>query len=219
MMNTFTIITGLITFIGICSSNSRNVSEYRRYYTSATFFMLGLTVGFGLSSVTGTAIHLPDTITAKNLFGFALFGGTGLLIFLCFSASLFIPEKERRSELSKIGSAVSGFFLFILIFFPLHFFPGPPKKFLTFGEQMTLIQRSLDRSDYDRALLLLKDKKKYLDKSDTRVPKLDEMILDIHELQMNFKGNPIESSSIDNSDSDPPTGPNKALQPTAAGDG
>jgi len=124
-MNVFTTITGIFTLLGFILQIRGIYPQYRRYYAPATLFTLGLTVGFGLNSITGTSVYLPDNITPRNIFGFALYGGTGLLIFMCFSASLFIQDKERRSELSTIGSAVSGFFIFLLIFFTSTFFPGP----------------------------------------------------------------------------------------------
>ena len=188
-MNTFTIVTGIITLLGFVIQIRGMFPEYRRYYTPATIFMLGITIGFGLSSITATNVYLPDNITARNLFGFGLFGGTGLLIFLCFSASLFIKDKDRTSELSTIGSAVSGFFLFLLIFFSSSFFPKPSVNYLTFDEQMELVNSSIKKENYHRALILIEDQKKQLDKTDSRIPALDKIISKLHSSQVSIYDN------------------------------
>lgn len=207
-MTTFTIITGVITLLGFIFQIRGMFPEYRRYYTPVTIFMLGLTIGFGLSSITATNVYLPENATSRNMFGFALFGGTGLLIFLCFSASLFIEDKDRRSELSTIGSAVSGFFIFLLIFFSSSFFPKPSENYLTFDEQMELVNSALNKENYHRALLLLEDQKKHLDKTDSRIPALDKIISNIHSSQVTLD-NDVIPSFLKNKKSSLPTSPKK----------
>ena len=183
-MTAFTIITGVVTLLGFILQIRGSFPEYQRYFSVATSFLLGLTVGGGMAGIAGAQIYIPETITARNLFGFGLFGGTGLLIFVCFAGSLFIDDEKRRSEVAKIGSAVSGFFIFILLFFLSSLFPTQGKNYLTFDEQMQLINSAVIQKNYDRALILIEDQRRYLPQEDTRVAALEHLATEIRSKQV-----------------------------------
>ena len=182
-MTAFTIITGLATLIGFFLQIRGLFPEYRRYYIAATFFLFGLTVGVGTASVTGVSIQLPETISARSILGFALYAGTGLLIFVCFAATAVVADPARRSELSKIGSAVSGFLIFLLLFFTSWFFPSDSPNYLTYDEQIELVASAARKQSYDRALALIADGQKYLRKDDLRRANLDKLAAEIRAQQ------------------------------------
>lgn len=185
-MTTFSIITGIITIIGFVLQIKGLFPDYRRYFSAATFFFCGLTVGFVLSSATQVNVHLPETVTSKNLVGFALFGGTGSLVFLCFTAALFISDPKRRSEVTRIGSAVSGFLIFLLMFFSSSFFPTLPDErpqYLTYDEQIECAMSALRRQSFDRALLMANDALKGLPAVDVRRTNLEKLIEQIRSQQ------------------------------------
>lgn len=176
-MTAFSIITGIATLIGFFLQIKGLFPEYRRYYASATFFLFGLTIGFASASLTGVSIHLPESISAKNIMGFSLYGGTGLLVFVCFCASALISDPKRRSEVSKIGSAVSGFLIFLLMFFNGTFFPTTPDErpmYLTYDEQIECAMNAAKRQNFERSLLLIADILKILPKDDLRRANLEK---------------------------------------------
>jgi hypothetical protein len=176
-MAAFSIITGIVTLIGFLLQIRGCFPKYRRYYSFGTLFLFGLTAGFALASLTGVSIHLPDSISAKNIMGFSLFGGAGLLVFVCFCASALISDSQRRSEVSKIGSAVSGFLIFLLIFFNGSFFPASPDErpmYLTYDEQVECARTAASRQNFERSLLFIEDLLKILPKDDPRRTNLEK---------------------------------------------
>src|SRR5689334_17905802 len=108
-MTTFTIITGIVTLIGFFIQVKDLFPRYRRYYSVATIFLFGLTIGAGIASLAHVTVNFPESLTTRNIVGLLLFSGSGLLIFSCFAASTIIQDEKRRNDVSKIGSAVSGF--------------------------------------------------------------------------------------------------------------
>lgn len=185
-MTTFTIITGLATLIGFFLQIKDLLPNYRRYYFAATFFLLGLTLGFGLTSATQVSVNLPATLSPKNIIGFALFGGAGLLIVLCFTAAALVSDPKRRVEVSRIGSAVSGFLIFLLVFFSSSFFPAQPHEqpnYLTYDEQIEVAMSAAKRQSFDRAILLLTDAMRGLTTADSRRENLQKAIDDFRTQQ------------------------------------
>jgi len=157
-MTAFTIITGIATLLGFILQIKGLFPQYRPYYTAATFILFGLTIGVGVTSITGMSIHLPASISSRNMLGILLFGGTGLLIFLCFAAAAMLGDPQRRTEVSRIGSAVSGFLLFLLLFFVNTFFPPTQQEreqVFTYDEQVTCAVTAASHQNFDRALVIL----------------------------------------------------------------
>lgn len=188
-MTIFVIITGIATLIGLFLQIRKRFPRYRRYYTPPTFMMLGFTIGYIANSITGTVTSLPENITPINILGYALYGGTALLIVGLFLSSIFIQNNDHRSDISRIGSAVSGFLIFLLIFFTSTFFPGPNKNIITFDEQKVLIEHAINRENYDRAITLIHSQKRHLGLNDSRRLYLDGMISEIHSLQITLRVN------------------------------
>lgn len=174
-MTAFTIITGIATLVGFFLQIRGMLPQYRKYFAPATFFTLGLSVGTLIASIAGATINLPHSLTPKNILGFMLFGGSALLVFMCFVASGFTTDKERRSELSKIGSAVSGFLIFILLFFTTIFFPDSSSS-LTYDEQIQCAIYAIDHQNYERGLYLLRGAKSFLKPNDPRITNLNTLI-------------------------------------------
>lgn len=157
-MLVFTIVTGLASLVGFILQIKDIFPKYRRYYSAATFILFGVTIGFGLNSLTGTTIHLPASLSPRNIIGILLFGGSGLLIFFCFAAAAMLGNQERRSELSRIGSAVSGFLIFLLMFFTNTFFPPTQQEreqVFTYDEQVGCAVSAASNQNFDRALIIL----------------------------------------------------------------
>lgn len=196
-MTAFTIITGLITVIGFILQIKGMWPQYRTYYSSATFVLFGLTVGFGLSSISGTSIHLPESLSSRNIIGILLFGGSGLLIFMCFTATAVLSDVERRSEVSKIGSAVSGFLLFLLLFFVNTFFPPSQSErepVFTYDEHVECALAAAKGRNFDRALVILDHATVSLDIGDPRREILDSLRIQIREQQANAATIQLKSS-------------------------
>jgi|CXWL01.1.fsa_nt_gi hypothetical protein len=125
-MEMFSAITGIATLVGFYLQIRGLFPDYRRFYSLATFTLLGITIGFAVSEATQTTIELSATISPKNIIGFMMLGGSGLLVFLCYAASVLTSNQKASAQASKLGSAVSGFLLFLLIFFYRSFFPTMP---------------------------------------------------------------------------------------------
>lgn len=174
-MTAFTIITGLATLVGFFLQIRGMFPQYRKYYSAATFFTLGLTIGTAIAAFSGTTIQLPQSITPKNLMGFLLFGGSAILVFICFVASAFTTDKDRRSELSKIASAVSGFLIFILLFFTSTFFQDSSSS-LNYDEQIQLAVYAIDHQNFDRGIKLLNGAKSMLKPNDPRLDGINSLI-------------------------------------------
>ena len=187
MMTTFTLITGAVTVIGFILQIRNTFPKYRPYYSAATFVLLGLTIGILLASISGTTIHLPQTLSPKNIIGFVLFGGSSLLIFMFFVAAAFIDDKERRTQLSQIGSTVSGFLVFLLVFFTNTFFQStsPVERVpeFTYDERIQCALTAVEHANYDRALTLLSDAEYTLPIGDIRLQNLTTLIDDIRTKQ------------------------------------
>lgn len=157
-MLAFTIITGVASLVGFILQIKDIFPKYRRYYTAATFTLFGVTIGFGLNALTATTIQLPASLSPRNIVGILLFGGSGMLIFSCFAACGLLSNPERRSELSKIGSAVSGFLIFLLMFFVNTFFPpsvvSQPPVF-TYDEHIECAIKAAKQQNFDHSISIL----------------------------------------------------------------
>jgi len=182
-MTAFAIITGVITLLGFIFQIKGLYPEYRRYYVSATFLLFGITIGTAIGALTQTTFTLSETLSTKSIVGFILIIGSGLLIFVCFSATALVVDEKRRSELAKIGSGVSGFLIFLLVFFVPSFFPDKPQEVVTYDEQLQLIHYSSQNKSYERALKLLEDLQRGLDDDDPRAGSLDSLRSQIQQKQ------------------------------------
>ena len=125
-MTYFAVLTGVATIFCIVLQFSGKFPAYRSYLSHASAMLLGLTAGLVVNLGASPAIRLPGTITARELLGLLLFSGTGLLAFVLMLATVIPEDKERRVAAAKSASAVSGFLLFLLIFFLADFFPRLP---------------------------------------------------------------------------------------------
>lgn len=185
-MEFFSAITGIATLVGFFLQIRGLFPDYRRYYSLATFTLLGVTIGFAISGITQTSVSLPSTISPKNIMGFILLGGSGLLIFLCFAASVLTSNQKTSEQASRLGSAVSGFLLFLLIFFYQSFFPTMPDErplYLTYDEQIELTLSAFERRNFERGVLLASDALKVLPQDDIRRTELEKLIIRIREQQ------------------------------------
>lgn len=182
-MEAFAIITGVVTLISFLLQIWTKIPKYKAYLTAATWFLFGMTAGVGIASLSGTSIHIPRSFTPNNLVGIGLFAGSGLLIVSCFAASIFITDSARRSEATKIGSAVSGFLVFLLMFFRASFFPPESGPYLTYDEHIECAIVAANKGNFERSLELLRDAKSLLSIGDDRRTKLDALIRKIVDQQ------------------------------------
>src|SRR5437016_3124051 len=111
-MTTFTIITGIVTLLGFFIQIKGFFPRYKKYYVAVTLIFLGFTIGLVTASLTHVSVQLKESLSARNILGFLLFGFSGLLICILFVASALTLEEKRRNDISKMGSAVSGFLIF-----------------------------------------------------------------------------------------------------------
>jgi hypothetical protein len=200
-MLVFTIVTGVASLLGFILQIKDIFPKYRRYYTAATFILFGVTIGFGLNTLTGTTIQLPASLSPRNLIGILLFGGAGVLIFFCFTAAALIGNPERRSELSRIGSAVSGFLIFLLMFFINTFFPPtePPKSpVFTYDEHVECAINAAKLKNFDRSLVILDSAISDLGIGigDSRRDTLDELKTQIRGQQADAATNQLKTSVL-----------------------
>lgn len=181
----FSILTGFLTVASFLLQVKGSFPKYSGHLKATSLFLLGATIGLGASSITGATmtIQLPEAISVRNIVGFFVFGGAGVLVFLCFGAMTLVSDDQRRVELSKVGSAVSGFLIFMLVFFVPVFFPAEQPNFLTYEEQIELVVSAAKRQNYDRAILLLEDARKSLRDGDPRIAGLDKLESEIRDRQ------------------------------------
>lgn len=197
----FTIVTGLASVVGFILQIKDIFPKYRRYYTAATFVLFGVTIGFGLNSLTGTTVHLPASLSPRNIIGILLFGGSGVLIFFCFTAAAMLGNPERRSELSRIGSAVSGFLIFLLLFFINTFFPPTQEEreqIFTYDEQVACAVTAVSHQNFDRALVILDNAVAGLGLGDSRREIVDKLKTQIRSQQESAATIQLKSSVLPN---------------------
>jgi hypothetical protein len=187
-MTTFTIVTGIVTLIGFFLQIKGLLPRYKKYHTAATFIFLGVTIGVLIASFAKVSINVPESLSIRGIVGLALFGGAGSLIVVCFTASTLIEDESHRGEVSRIGSAVSGFLIFLLMFFSSFFFPEAiaDKKnviLLTYDEQVECGVSAAKKQNFERSLIILRDALKSVPYSDTRREKLSTLIEKVEKQQ------------------------------------
>jgi len=181
-MNTFAIITGIATLLGFALQLRDLVPKYRKYYVPTTWSLLGLTAGLGIAAFTNVTFLLPSSLSTRNIVGLLLFGGSGLLVFVCFTASTMIADDKRRREICQIGSAVSGFLIFLLLFFSSFCFPEPSSSFtnnslaLSYDEQIDCGLQHAKTGNFGRALEWFTEAKKSVRYGDPRYDAVDALI-------------------------------------------
>ncbi len=127
-----------------------------------------------------------------------LFGGTGLLVFVCFTACTRIRDEKWRQEVSKIGSAVSGFIILLLFFF-LSFFPDGPTiaanntMLTSYDEQVDFGLSHAKKGNFGRALEWFAEAKKAIRTGDPRHSSLDSLISQTKEKQEHDQSKAIQS--------------------------
>lgn len=186
-MTAFTIITGMVTLLGFFLQVKDYFPQYRRYYSSITLILLGITIGLSARTVSQITIQLAHPLTLTNIVGLILCGGSGLIISVSFIASVMLTDKERRMEASKIGSSVSGFLVFLLLFFYSFFFTNSFEKdetlALTYDEKVECALNALGRKNYDRSLALLSDASASLSAIDHRKEGIMQLIQKVQQEQ------------------------------------
>lgn len=181
-MNTFAIITGIATLLGFALQLRDSVPKYRKYYVPVTWSLLGLTSGLGIGSFANVTFLLPSNLSTRNIAGLLLYGGSGLLIFLLFTASTMIVDEKRRREICQIGSAVSGFLIFLLLFFSSFFFPesSPSPQndsiALSYDEHIDCGLIQAKKGNFGRAIELFTEAKKSIQYDDPRYDSVDSLI-------------------------------------------
>ena len=178
-MTTFTIITGIVSLIAFILQIKGLFPRYKKDYSATTLDFLGFTNGLIVASLTRVSLVLPESLSARNILGFLIFGCTGLLIFIFFVASALILDDKRRNDVSKIGSAVSGFFIFLLLFFPSTFFPTPLSAnawILTYDEKIECAISVAKKQDFGRALDMFQNTLTNLPPQDERRSILSKLI-------------------------------------------
>lgn len=174
-MTAFTIITGVVTLIGFFLQLKGLFPRYRRYYSAATFFLFGLTVGVATASLAPITVNFPESLTTRTIVGLLLFAGTGLLIFICFTASVLVVDENRRNDVSKIGSAISGFLVLLVLVGPSYWFPAQ-QSLLTYDEQMETAISAAKKQNFDRAVTLFQKALDSLPPGDSRRESVKELI-------------------------------------------
>lgn len=174
-MTAFTIITGIVTLIGFFLQLKGLLPQYRRYYAAATFFLFGLTVGLVMASLAHVTVNFPEFLTIRTIVGLLLFGGSSLLIFICFTASALIQDEKRRNDVSKIGSAVSGFLVLLVLLGPSSWFPVR-QSLLTYDEQIETAISAAKKQNFDRALTLFQNTFESLPVGDSRRESVKQLI-------------------------------------------
>ena len=118
----FTIITGIATLVSLVLQLSGSLMQYKAHIRYATVFLAGITIGLLANVALSVNVHFPVPVTAKQLLGFLLYGLSGLLASVLFVVSVATNDPERRVAARNAASAVSGFLVFILLFFLRTFF-------------------------------------------------------------------------------------------------
>jgi hypothetical protein len=218
-MTTFTIITGIATLLAFALQLRDVLPEYRRYYALITWSLLGLTAGLAIASFTNVTVLLPSTLSTRNIVGLLLFGGTGILVFLCFAASTLIADDKRRREVCQVGSAVSGFLIFLLLFFSSFCFPevsSPPSDALTmtYDERVDCAVTHARKGNYGRALEWLSEARKPVRYGDPRYESLEKLIQ-----QIKAKQQEDHAAAIDLAPSKDAKVPNNAVNPSGGSGG
>jgi hypothetical protein len=200
-MTAFTIITGVATLIGFFIQIKGLLPNYRQYFAAATYLLFGVTLGFGAASLSQIEVTLKEALTARNFLGIFLFGGSGVLVFICFVASTFIKEQKRRSEISRLGSAVSGFLVFLVIFFSSFCFPATSDESgkdiaFTYDEKIVIGIEAAKRHNFDRALAVFGSILSSLPGYDERSEGLKSLIKKTSEDQKVFFTNSMKQSAV-----------------------
>lgn len=122
-MTTFTIATGLVTILAFILQVSGKSTKYTKYISHAVFFFLGLNIGLLINLSTQMEITFPKEWTPRELLGTVLFTATGLLIAILVVMGVLLVDDGQRKAANQSASAISGFLIFLLVFFFSSFFP------------------------------------------------------------------------------------------------
>lgn len=203
-MNTFAIVTGIATLLGFALQLRDLVPKYRKYYVPVTWLLLGLTAGLGFGAFANVTVLLPSTLSTRNVVGLLLFGGSGLLVFVCFTASTMIADEKRRREICQIGSAVSGFLIFLLLFFSSFCFPEPATSStnnslaLSYDEQIECGLKHTQKGNFGRALEWFLEAKKSVRYGDPRYDSVDSLIAETKKRQNETHSRAMQSVDTKN---------------------
>ena len=120
----FTIVTGVATLVSLALQMAGVFPNHKKYLSHAMLLFLGMTLGLLLNITSSIHISLPETLSAREMLGLLLFSVTGILVFVLIILSVVTEDKQRRDTATRAASAVSGFLIFLLVFFVSTFFQG-----------------------------------------------------------------------------------------------
>ena len=119
----FTVATGLATLLSLFLQVSGILGgDRKRYLAYSTLFLAGLTIGLLLNAAFSVNVVFPETVTPRQLLGLGLYSGASLLAMVLIILGVITQDPDRRREARVAGSAVSGFLIFLLMFFLNSFF-------------------------------------------------------------------------------------------------
>src|SRR5690349_10085654 len=121
----FSIVTGIAGLISLILQVSDKFQERRNELAQLTMLLVGLTIGLFLNIALDVRVSFPIAATSKELVGLGLYGGSGMLVFVLFILAAVTSHAERRTMARNAAAAVSGFLIFLLIFFVDTFFKAP----------------------------------------------------------------------------------------------
>ena len=124
-MRVFTAIVGVATLISLGLQLSGFFEETPQILWYSTTFLGGVTLGLTLTVVFSARISHSVEFKARQLLGFLLYSVSGLLVFILFLLGALLEDQAQRADAQKLGSAVSGFLIFLLFFFLNSFFGEP----------------------------------------------------------------------------------------------
>ena len=147
-MRLFTILVGMATLISLALQLSGPFEETPQILWYSTTFLGGVTLGLTLTVVFSPKFAYPVEFKARQFLGFLLYSTTGLLVFILFLLGALLEDQGQRADAQKLGSAVSGFLIFLLLFFLNSFFGEPSRHEPSASDDVEL----LDEENEENAL-------------------------------------------------------------------
>ncbi len=182
-MDSFTLITGLASLFGFLIQIFDLFPRLGQAREKLFLVLVGIFIGSLFKAIDPTAIRISFQIT-----GFTLLVAVFVLVITGFLiTAAFTADNKKREEFYNV--AFSGFMACIFVLFFGGMLTGAidshsEKQLLSISELNTLVERSVQSKDYDRALIHLKTIKDKMPPYDNRTTLVDDRIREIEIMEL-----------------------------------
>lgn len=180
-LDVFTYITGLAGVLGLILQLKDAFPEHRESRKAIVLLTLGVFIGSLIGSVKNISPSSLPNLSPISLLSTAVLGILAIVVV----AAIFSNDKTKRQELYNAAGVGVGALLLILFFGTLVHLPERDK--LTIDELLEISHQNAEKSNYDRAVILLEMAESKLTADDARMKPIKDKIAELKSRQVRSK--------------------------------